>query len=183
MTGAERAAGTGNIPRGADGAATASRDGAPEGDEADTLRPGGRGRRIALIAGIACALAILIGLGAALIAAAAPPDRSSPESTVTGYYTALKAQDYSLAWQFDADSHNNTSTENGFISDRRSDDEQYGRVTAFTVAPAQTESATQATVEVSITRTGSGGTVTTSYTVALTQYGGDTWLINTITAT
>lgn len=136
-----------------------------------------------LIAGIACALAILIGLGAALIAAAAPPDRSSPESTVTGYYTALKAQDYSLAWQFDADSRNNTSTENGFISDRRSDDEQYGRVTAFTVAPAQTESATQATVEVSITRTGSGGTATTSYTVALTQYGGDTWLINTITAT
>lgn len=136
-----------------------------------------------VFAGIACALAILIGLGAVLIAASAPPDRSSPEAAVSGYYSALKAQDYGRAWQYDADSRNNSSSQSEYISGLRSDDQQYGHVTAFIVMPAQTESATQATVQVNVTRAGPSGPATTTFTVALTQYNGGTWLINSITAT
>lgn len=168
---------------GADAAETLKRDGDDGSDDEDKPRRGIGRRRLALFAGIACALAILIGLGAALIAASAPPDRSSPESTVSGYYNALKAQDYTRAWQYDADSRNNASSQNAFIAGLHSEDQQYGRVTAFTLMPAQSTSATQATVQVSVTRAGTSGSTTTAFTVALTQYNGDTWLINSITAT
>lgn len=195
LAAADRAGMSGQAAAGArsradmDPLAPGPRGGASEDDERDGEsgdRQQGRGlsrRRVALFGGIACALALLIGLGVALIAASAPPDRSSPEATVSGYYSALKAQDYSRAWQYEADSRNDASSQSPFIAGLRSDDQQYGRVIAFTVKPAQGESANQATVEVSVTRAGSGGSTTTVFTVALTQYNGGTWLINSITTT
>ncbi len=143
----------------------------------------GRRRRIVVIGGIACALVLLIGLGAALIAASAPPDRSTPAATTQGYFNALKTQDYTSAWQYVADSRNNVSAQNVFIAGLRSEDQQYGRVMGFTMTPAQSESATQATVQVTVTRAGPGGPDSSSYTVVLTQYDGSTWLITSITAT
>ena len=160
----------------------------PRADDGDDetghdTRGKGRRRRIAVIAGITCALAILIGLGAALIAASAPPDRSSPEATTQGYFNALKAQDYASAWQYVADSRNNVSSQSSFIAGLRSEDSQYGRVTIFTLMPAQSAGATQATVQVTVTRSGAVSPDTTSFTVVLTQYDGGTWLITNITAT
>ncbi|HEX6796203.1 MAG TPA: protein kinase [Ktedonobacterales bacterium] len=191
LGGAERAGGTGRFAavasttrtHGAGDASTSSRDGEGDGVDGSGAPRRVSRRRIMVFAGIACALAILIGLGAVLIAASAPPDRSSPEAAVSGYYSALKAQDYGRAWQYDADSRNNSSSQSEYISGLRSDDQQYGHVTAFIVMPAQTESATQATVQVNVTRAGPSGPATTTFTVALTQYNGGTWLINSITAT
>jgi serine/threonine protein kinase len=139
-------------------------------------------RKVALIAGIVCALAIFIGLGVALIAASSPPDRSSPDATVRGYYTALMSQDYARAWQYAADSRNNAPSQSSFIAGLRSDDQQYGRVTGFTVLVDQSASATQATVQVNVTRAGPRGPTTTAFSVALSQYSGGVWLINSITA-
>ena len=190
LMGADRAGGTGRFAavasaaHGADGAASPARsDKEDKVDGGDASRQRVSRRRIVVFVGIACVLAIFIGLGAVLIAASAPPDRSTPEATVGGYYSALEAQDYGRAWQYDADSRNNSSSQSQFMSDRRSEDQQYGRVTAFTVMPAQSDSATQATVQVNVTRAGPGGPTTTTFTVALTQYNGGTWLINGITAT
>ncbi|HKS70484.1 MAG TPA: protein kinase, partial [Ktedonobacterales bacterium] len=190
LMGAERAGGTGRFTaathatRIANDAAAPARDGKDDRvDDGDAPHQRMSRRRVVVFAGIACVLAIFIGLGAVLIAASAPPDRSTPEATVSGYYSALKAQDYARAWQYDADSRNNSSSQSQFMSDRRSEDQQYGRVTAFTVMPAQSESATQAAVQVNVTRAGPGGPTTTTFTVALTQYNGGTWLINSITAT
>jgi hypothetical protein len=162
-------------------AATPGGDSELNDDGANAPRRGLSRRRIALFAAIACVLALAVGLGVAVLAASSPPDRSSPNATVSGYYRALIAQNYADAWQYDANSRNQVSTQSDFIASLRSEDSQYGRVRSFTITQSENDSASHATVQVNVTRAGAG-VPTTTYTVVLTQYDGATWLITSVTA-
>jgi serine/threonine protein kinase len=142
------------------------------------------GRRLVLTGGAICLLAVILGGGLVLLSALAPPDRSAPQATVNGYYAALIAQDYNRAWQFAAESRNDVGAQSSFVASLRSEDVQYGRVKSFTVVNVESDTAGHATVRVNVTRAGVPGApdTTSSFTLVLSQFDGNTWLINSVTA-
>ena len=125
---------------------------------------------------VALALLGMLVLRSSSPPAHSPPDRSSPSATVTGYYNALSNQDYNRAWQYMADSRNNVDNQSADISSLREDDARSGKVLSATIGSVQDSGSTQATVQVTVKRALGGGTVI-SYTVTLTQFDGNTWLI------
>lgn len=139
--------------------------------------------RSPLVLGGGLAALVLLGVVVAVLAlnATAPPDRSSPRATVTGYFAALKAENYSLAWQFVAQSRTNVSVEASFVSNLQSDDARLGHVLTAQVTALDTSSG-QVSAQVDVTRAMSPS-VTLSYSVDLTQFDNDTWLITSISST
>ncbi|HEY7849987.1 MAG TPA: hypothetical protein VIC27_07975, partial [Ktedonobacterales bacterium] len=111
----------------------------------------------------------------------APPDRSTPQATVNGYFNALEQQNYGLAWQFASASRNDPGSQASFTSALSSDDARYGKVLHFSVASTQTDNAGHADVTVSVTRA-SAPTSPLIYAVSVTQYSGPLWLIDSATS-
>ncbi len=133
--------------------------------------------------GSVASILVLVALvvGGLLYNASAPPDRSSPQATVTGYFAAVQAQNYDLAWQYSADSYTDAVSESSFIASLRSDDTQLGRVVQVKTSQMaiQRDTAGSATVEIAITRASSPQTSQTE-SLILGLYNGSLWLINDI---
>lgn len=177
----ERATGSHNLHASGE-ARSAERSTPAEGAaERGSHRRSRLGRRLVLTGGVVCLLAVILGVGLALLSAVAPPDRSTPQATVKGYYAALMAQDYNRAWQFAAESRNDVGAQSNYIASLRSEDVQYGRVKSFTVDSVEFDTAGHATARVSVTRSGTPDT-TSGFTLVLSQFDGNTWLINSVTA-
>jgi hypothetical protein len=135
-----------------------------------------------LLIGIALAL-ILIAVGIAavmIVPRLAPPDRSSPQATITGYFNALQQGDFNGAWQFVAASRNDTGSQALFLQTLRSDDARYGKVISIHVVSVGTDSASHATALVQVTRAGDLHNPVV-YSISLSQYDGTTWLMDNIT--
>jgi serine/threonine-protein kinase len=129
---------------------------------------------------VACGLLIIVVLTAGvLFYLSAPPDRSSPTATVTGYFSALQAQNYDLAWQYSAATYTDATSQSRFIASLRSDDAQLGRVVHVDHMSIVRDSSGSATVQIDVYRVGSAETQTT-YTLIVGLYNGSLWLISNI---
>lgn len=129
----------------------------------------------------ACAVVLVTAIvGAFIFNASAPPDRSSPRATVTGYFAALEAQNYTLAWQFSAAMITDATSQASFIASLAQDDTQLGRVQHADVnhMTVENDSSGTTTIQVNVARAHSP---TVSNTLILGLYNGSLWLINSIT--
>ena len=139
-------------------------------------------RRGLLFTGIALVL-ILVAVGIAammIVPRLAPPDRSSPQATITGYFNALHQDDFSRAWQFVSASRNDTGSQDLFAQTMRADDARYGKVSAISITSVGTDSPGHATAIVQVTRANDLHTPIV-YSISLTQYDGATWLMDSLT--
>lgn len=135
-----------------------------------------------LFTGIALAL-ILVAVGIAammIVPRLAPPDRSSPQATITGYFNALRQDDFSRAWQFVAASRNDAGSQDSFTQTLQSDDTRYGKVISIQIVSVGTDTPNQATAIVQATRAADPHDPVV-YSISLSQYDGATWLISSIT--
>ncbi len=130
--------------------------------------------------GAAVAIAVLVVAAVALgvLRSYAPMDRSTPQATISGYYTALQAQDYYQAWQYTAASNRDQSSETSYAQNLKADDARNGRVSSVQIGPISQDGSGHATCTVTVLR---GGTPATPLidNVVLTQYG-SLWLIDNI---
>lgn len=140
--------------------------------------PTRRTRLILSVVGVCLVLGVAV-LGISYLRTAGPPDRSSPAASAGGYFSALRAQDYNRAWQYAAASRNDTGSQAAFTASLRADDAQYGRVLSAQVGQVEDVASGSVTVQVSVTRANAPQQVMT-YTLVLTQYDGNTWLINSV---
>ena len=133
-----------------------------------------------LVIGAVLTVAIVATFVAAagVLRSVAPPDRSSAQATITGYFDALSSQDYMRAWQYVAQSRSNEASQADFINGLKADDAQFGRVLTARIVQVEEDNGGKTSAMVEVTRAGTTGVVV--YSVSLTQYGGDTWLINGI---
>ena len=134
--------------------------------------------RIAWGVGLLILLAVSVVASAMVIRAFAPPDRSTPQATTTGYFNALSAQNDTQAWQYVSASRNDPSSQSSFVSDLQSDDSRYGRVERFHVQPITQDTTGHATAIVVVTRASQPNAPIT-YSLSLTSYDG-VWLIDNI---
>lgn len=154
-----------------EGAATASR-------LQDIQQEKRRGLPLPILIGALVLLMALLG-GGAMFAYQyfAPPDRSTPQATVAGYFSALEQQNYARAWQYTADSHNDPNSQAAAVNAFSADDGRYGAVTSFTVNQIGSDSAGHMVANVIVKRAKSPDSPLT-YNVNLTEYDGSTWLID-----
>jgi hypothetical protein len=131
-----------------------------------------------LLAAIVLLVIGIVTAGGIFLLASAPPDRTSPSATVSGYFDALSTHDYTRAWQFMAASRDNSTSQSQFTQSQRADDARLGTVVSATIMGVVGANTSLATVQVNVTR-GQGGTIL-SYTVSLTQFDGTTWLITSV---
>jgi hypothetical protein len=130
---------------------------------------------------VACGLLALVLLTAGvLFYLSTPPDRSSPRATVTGYFSAVQAQNYDLAWQYSAAIYTDATSQSRFIASLRSDDAQLGRVVKVDVDRMNIvrDNSGSATVQINVYRADSANSVT--YTLIVGLYNGSLWLISNI---
>ena len=175
---ARMAAGTGSgglAPAGQQSRASQSR--LPDGGEERAQRRGPLRSPLVLGAAGICAAALLIGLTVAILAATAPPDRSTPQAVVTGYFTALSARDYERAWQYATASRNAPDAHDSFIGALRADDARFGHVRNATITHMDNSASSKVTVQVDVQR-GDASAAIFTYILTLTQYDGNTWLID-----
>lgn len=135
-----------------------------------------------LLTGIALAL-ILVAVGIAalmIVPRLAPPDRSSPQATITGYFNALQQDDFNRAWQYVSASRNDTGSQGVFTQTLRSDDARYGKVVKISIVSTGSDSAAHATAIVQVTRANDLHDPVV-YSISLSQYDGATWLMDSIT--
>jgi hypothetical protein len=130
-----------------------------------------------LIGVLVVLIVVVAGLAVVAYNNFAPPDRSTPEVTVTGYFAALEQQNYTRAWQFSSASRNDPGTQPSFASALSADDARYGKVLRFSVTQSQSDNAGHTNVTVSVTRA-SGPSAPLVYAVSVTQYSGSLWLID-----
>ncbi len=107
----------------------------------------------------------------------APPDRSTPTASVTGYFDSLEQQNYSRAWQFDAASRNDPGSQTSFTAALDADDSRYGKVVSYSITSAQSDTSGHTDYTVSVTRSKATSAPLT-YDVSVTQYSGPLWLID-----
>lgn len=138
--------------------------------------------RVPLLIGIVLAIAlVVVGIATFIIVPRlAPPDRSSPSATINGYYTALQQGDFARAWEYSAASRNDTGSQSVFTQNLRTDDIRYGKVTWLHIISVVTDSSSHATVTVQAKRA-NDATNPITYSIAVSQYDGTTWLIDSIT--
>jgi len=139
-----------------------------------------RGPRLLVAASIALILVLAAGAVAIFVFGVfRPPDRSSPQVTASGYYAALQGEDFTLAWQYSAASHNNPTSLPGFIGSLRADDDRFGKVLSYSITGFAQDSGGRARVTVEVRRASAPDTPIT-YALVMTQYDGSTWLIESI---
>lgn len=135
-----------------------------------------------MLTAIALAL-ILVAAGIAtlmIIPRLAPPDRSSPTASITGYFAALQQDDFTRAWQYASASRNDTGSQNLFTQTLHADDVRYGKVLSVQIVSIDTDGANHATVLVQATRAADSHSPVV-YSISLSQYDGTTWLIDSVT--
>lgn len=140
-----------------------------------------RGNRGLFLTGIALVI-ILVAVAVAtlvIVPRLAPPDRSTPQSTLTGYFNALQQSDYSRAWQFVSASRNDTGSQASFAQNLSADDARYGKAISVRILSIETDSTSHATATVQVTRANIKNTPIV-YSVSLSQYDGTTWLVDSI---
>ncbi len=131
----------------------------------------------ALITVLVILMAAVGGLSVFAYNTFAPPDRSTPQATVSGYFTTLEQQNYSRAWQYSSASRNDPGSEATFDNELSSDDAHYGKVLNFTITQSQSDNAGHTEVTVSVARANAPNAPLT-YIVSVTQYSGPVWLID-----
>ena len=134
-----------------------------------------------LLIGIALVF-ILVAVGIAtfmIVPRLAPPDRSTPQATITGYFNALQQDDFSRAWQFASASHNDTASQDVFTQNLRADDSRYGKVISFNILSVDTDGSNHATTLVQTVRANAPDSPVV-YSIALSQFDGTTWLMDSI---
>lgn len=137
-----------------------------------------RGPKLNALIGLLLGLMAVVGVLAVLAYQNfAPPDRSTPQITVTGYFDALEQQNYTRAWEFSSSNRNDPGAQSSFISALTADDARYGKVLSFTITQVQTDNAGHTNATVSVTRANSPN-APLSYDVSVTQYSGPIWLID-----
>ena len=162
---------------------------APASRQASVTEQGQRGKqgkrdKVQRRAPFALVIITLLALMAALSVAAvvayqnlAPPDRSTPQATASGYFDALEQQNYTRAWQFSSSSRNDPGAESAFVSALSADDARYGKVLSFSIMQTQSDNSGHTNVTVSVTRAAAPN-APLIYAVSVTQYGGALWLID-----
>ncbi len=137
-----------------------------------------RGPPLAALIGVLVVLMIVVGvLSAVAYNNFAPPDRSTPQACVTGYFKALKQQNYSLAWQYSSASRNDPGSQASFTSALTSDDARYGKVLSFSMTDSESDNAGHTNITVSVSRAAAPNQPLI-YAVSVTQYNGALWLID-----
>jgi serine/threonine-protein kinase len=111
-----------------------------------------------------------------------PPDVSSPAATVNGYYSALRARDYNAAWNYTSASRNDPASQETVTSTTKSQDDTLGVITSAQITSTVQDSTGRVTVTVAIQR-GAPSNSSSNYTLSLSQFGGSSWLIDTVTPT
>lgn len=146
--------------------------------EVSASEPKRRGPPLGALIGVLLVLMVIVG-GLSVLAYQnfAPPDRSSAQITVSGYFTALEQQNYARAWQYSSASRNDAGSQSTFTSALGDDDARYGKVLSFSVVQSESDNAGHTTETVSVTRANAPN-APLSYIVSVTQYGGSTWLID-----
>ena len=143
-----------------------------------------KGRRfrspIVLGAVLVCVIIALIAVSVAVLSATMPPDRSTPRIAITGYFNALRDQNYSRAWQYVAQSRNGSGSEAAFIASLRTDDTRDGRVLSSRITQLDDTNG-NVTAQVDVVRA-HDPTMNITYSLELSQADGDTWLISSITS-
>ena len=137
-----------------------------------------RGPPLSVLIGLLLVLMVVVG-GLAVVAYQnfAPPDRSTPQATATGYFNALEQQNYARAWQFSSASRNDPGSQSSFASALSADDARYGKVLRFTITQSQSDNAGHTTLTISVTRDTTPN-APLIYMVSVTQYSGGNWLID-----
>jgi serine/threonine-protein kinase len=161
----------------------APRSGTLAGTLLDSERPN-RGLRWWMALGL-IAVVLIVGVGYFAftnLGRIGPPDISNPSATVNGYYTALKARDYNAAWNYTSDSRNEPGSQSSWTSTVKSQDDTLGKVTSAQITSTVQDSSGRVTVTVAIQR-GEPSNSSSNYTLTLSQYGGSSWLIESVTAT
>ena len=136
-----------------------------------------------LLTGIALVM-ILVAVGIAtvmIVPRLTPPDRSSPQATITGYFNALKQTDSARAWQFVSASRNDTGSQASFTQNLHADDTRYGKVVSIQIVAVENDSTSHASATVKVTRTSDTNNPVV-YSISLSQYDGTTWLIDSVTS-
>ena len=137
-----------------------------------------RGPPLGVLIGLLVVLLVVVtGLAFYAYNTFAPPDRSTPTASVTGYFDSLKQQNYSRAWQFDAASRNDPGTQAAFTAALDADDARYGKVLSYTITASQSDTVGHSDFTVSVTRSKAANAPLT-YDVSVTQYSGPLWLID-----
>jgi serine/threonine protein kinase len=136
-------------------------------------------KRLLLSLTAVCLVLGAAALGMSILRNIGPPDRSSPSASVNGYFAALMVQDYSRAWQFSAANRNDSGSQAAFTASLRADDAHYGRVLSAQISQVDDEVSGSVTVVATVTRAAAPQDAMT-YTLVLTQYDGNAWLINSI---
>jgi serine/threonine-protein kinase len=140
----------------------------------------GRLRSWPLLLGSGLAAVLLVAVVAfAVLGRLTPPDRSSPSATIMGYFDALSARDYGRAWQYASASRTDPGSQSTFVSGLQADDARYGTVQDAHITHVDTSGAGQAAAGVDVTRANAPGGVIT-YSVLVTQFDGNTWLISSL---
>ncbi len=135
----------------------------------------------ALIGALVVLMAIIGGASVMAYQYFAPPDRSTPQVAVSGYFTALEQENYARAWQYTSDSRNDPNSQTSSVNAFSADDGRYGAVTSFTVNQIESDSASHMIANVTVKRAKSPDSPLT-YNVNLTEYDGSTWLIDSATS-
>lgn len=104
---------------------------------------------------------------------------STPQATINGYFTALSTDNDVQAWQYAAASRSNTQTEASFNQGLAADDARLGRVQHWTIVQVTAEDPNDDTATVQVWRADNPSTPTV-YTITLTQFGANNWLIGNI---
>jgi hypothetical protein len=111
-----------------------------------------------------------------------PPDVSSPSAAVNGYYNALKARDYNGAWNYMSARRNDPASQGTVTSTTKSQDDTLGAITSAQITSTVQDSTGRVTITVAIQR-GAPSNSSSNYTLTLSQFGGSSWLIDTVTPT
>ncbi len=131
-------------------------------------------------AGLAAAVMVTVVVAVSVLRIYTPLDRSTPSATVSGYFNALIAQDYSRVWQYMAASTKNQTSESEFSQGLATDDAHLGRVLSVTIGAFQQASSGQVTGTVSAVRAREPSAPVV-YTLVVTQYG-NLWLIDGVSS-
>lgn len=137
-----------------------------------------RGPPTSVLIGLLVVLMVVVaGLSFFAYNTFAPPDRSTPTASVTGYFDSLEQQNYSRAWQFDAASRNDPGSQASFTAALDADDSRYGKVVSYSITSSQSDTSGHTDFTVNVTRSKATSAPLT-YDVSVTQYSGPLWLID-----
>lgn len=134
---------------------------------------------VVLGAGLLVVLVVGIVVGLMAIHNLTPPDRSTPKAAIDGYYAALRSGHYALAYSFLTDSQTNLGDKATVLNSLATDDAHYGRVLSATIISIENDGSGKVAAQVAVTRSLAPNSPQT-VSIELSQFSGDTWLIDSL---